>query len=82
MVKNEPCLMYWLPECPTCQAPADTQHAEDCKLLTAARNFYEDEDNETVVPDDARIEEVGDGWRVEASVYVSEPLLEENGSTL
>jgi hypothetical protein len=59
---------YILKNCPTCGT--DDLHAEDCTLILAAIGAYEGDDNDIVIPDNAGIEAVSGGYRVEASVYV------------
>lgn len=61
---------YFCALCPTCGVPDNYRHLPTCRLMHVARQEYEDDDHETVVPDWARIEAVDGGYRVEASVYV------------
>lgn len=68
---------YWLDECPWCHTPAGMDHKGECKLIDTTRNCHEDNNNEIVIPDGAHVEKVSDGYRVEASVHISNALLEE-----
>lgn len=68
---------YFCALCPTCGTPDTTAHLPTCRLMRVVRQMYEDGDYEMVIPDAARIEAVGDGYRVEASVHVSPTDLED-----
>lgn len=57
-------------KCPACNVPAGQDHTEACSIIATAIGGFEDTEENMYIVDNSGIEEVKDGYWVEARVFV------------